>query len=82
MGFKGVRQEEIEEDNISLIDALVLLELAQSKREARQFIENGAILVNGDQEKDLDFVVKKKNALDKAFTIIRRGKKRYGIIKH
>ncbi len=82
MGFKGVRQEAIEEDNILLIDALVLLGLAQSKREARQFIENGAILVNGDQEKDLEFVVKKKNALDKAFTIIRRGKKRYGIIKH
>ena len=81
MAFGGMPQVEVEE-NLPLIDALVLSKAASSKREARQFIENGAVLVNGNQQKDLEFVVSKDNAIGKKYTIIRRGKKNYYLLKH
>ena len=81
MAFGGMPQVEVEE-NLPLIDALVLSKAASSKREARQFIENGAVLVNGTQQKDLEFVVSKDNAIGKKYTIIRRGKKNYYLLKH
>lgn len=34
---------------IKLVDALVLTGLAKSKREARQFIKDGAVRVNGQR---------------------------------
>ncbi len=37
------------ESNISLVDALVQSNLAASKREARQFIADGAVQLNGDK---------------------------------
>ena len=81
MAFGGMPQVEVEE-NLPLIDALVLSKAASSKREARQFIENGAVLVNGTQQKDLEFIVSKENAIGKKYTIIRRGKKNYYLLKH
>ena len=81
MAFGGMPQVEVEE-NLPLIDALVLSKAASSKREARQFIENGAVLVNGTQQKDLEFVVSKDNAIGEKYTIIRRGKKNYYLLKH
>ena len=81
MAFGGMPQVKVEE-NLPLIDALVLSKAASSKREARQFIENGAVLVNGIQQKDLEFVVSKDNAIGKKYTIIRRGKKNYYLLKH
>ena len=81
IAFGGMPQVEVE-DNLLLIDALVLSKAASSKREARQFIENGAVLVNGIQQKDLEFVVSKENAIGNKYTIIRRGKKNYYLLKH
>ena len=43
--FKGLKQEETNED-INIVDALVLVKAAQSKREARDFVNNGATLIN------------------------------------
>lgn len=81
MAFGGMPQVSVEE-NLLLIDALVLSKAASSKREARQFIENGAVLVNGIQQKDLEFIVSKENAIGNKYTIIRRGKKNYYLLKH
>ena len=80
IAFGGMPQVEVE-DNLLLIDALVLSKAASSKREARQFIENGAVLVNGIQQKDLEFVVSKENAIGNKYTIIRRGKKNYYLLE-
>ena len=55
---------------------------AGSKREAREFINNGAVLVNGEQQKSLEFVVSKENAIGNKYTVIRRGKKNYYLLKH
>ena len=81
MGFEGIPTLELTEDT-NLIDALVAVKAASSKREAREFIQNGAVLVNGNQEKSLEYVVSKENAIGNKYTIIRRGKKNYYLIKH
>ena len=81
VGFEGVPQVEINED-LGLIDALVLVKAASSKREARDFIQGGGVLVNGVQEKSLDAVVSKEKAIGSTYTVIRRGKKNYYVIKH
>ena len=81
IAFGGMPEVQVQ-DNTLLIDALVVSKAASSKREARQFIENGAVLVNGIQQKDLEFVVSKENAIGNKYTIIRRGKKNYYLLKH
>lgn len=79
--FNGVPTYRVTE-SISLIDALVNVKAASSKREAREFIQNGATLVNGSQNKDLNFMVSKDDAIGKMYTVIRRGKKNYYLIIH
>lgn len=81
MGFKGLKQIEITED-LNIVDALLLLELASSKREAREFLKNSAIMVNGENQTDFEFVVSKEKALEKTYSVLRRGKKKYAVIKH
>ena len=80
-GFRDVPSIEKAED-VSLIDALVEAKAASSKREARTFIQSGAVSVNGEVVKDLEFVISKTNAIEGKFTILRRGKKNYYLIKH
>ena len=81
MGFEGIPSVEINEDT-NIIDALVMVKAASSKREAREFIQNGAVLINGVQEKSLEFTISKDNALGGKYTIVRRGKKNYYLLKH
>ena len=66
----------------TLVDLLVQAGICSSKREAREFIQNGTISVNGEKVGDLDFVVKKEDALYQKMTVIRRGKKKYYLIRH
>ena len=80
-GFKDVPSFEFSEDK-NLVDALIETNLASSKREAREFVKNNAVAVNGEKQTDLDFVVEKKDAIEGLFTVLRRGKKKYALIKH
>ncbi len=81
-GFKGVPSFTIDE-NISLIDMLVNNGIATSKREAREFISAGSIVVNGDKATDENTLITKEVSIDNTYVIVRRGKKKYyvGIIK-
>lgn len=72
---------DISQDTL-LIDCMVLIGAAKSKREARDLITGGSVLVNGKKMTDLDFIVKKENALHKSLTVIRKGKKYYFVIRH
>ncbi len=81
MVFSELPKIEISED-IALVDALVNLKAASSKREARDFINGGAVLVNGHQKKDVTYMVKKQDAIGKTYTVLRRGKKNYYLIEH
>ena len=68
-----------EEKNI--IDVLVESEACSSKREAREFITNGSITLNGEKITDLEFLINKDIAIDEELVIIRRGKKKYYLLK-
>lgn len=81
IGFKDVPSAEIKED-INIVDALVAVKAAVSKREAREFVKNGAVSINGDVIKDSEFIVSKAQAFGGQFTVLRRGKKNYYLIKH
>jgi len=81
MGFNGLPNETISKP-IGLVDALILIGAASSKREAREFISNGAISVNGDIVKDTNESVSIEKAIEHQFTIVRRGKKNYYLIRH
>lgn len=80
MGFEGVPSITLEQDT-PLIDTLVNLGAAKSKREARDFITGGGVLVNGEQIKSLEYNVTKDNAIGSKYIIIRRGKKNYYLVK-
>ena len=77
--FKGVPTYETEPGK-TLIDILVESHAASSKREAREFINNGAISINGDAVKDENYLIDNSKAIDDKYIAIRRGKKKYYLI--
>lgn len=79
MGFNDLPS--IEGKNQTLVDALIESKLASSKREAREFIKNGAALVNGDKINDETFVLSKDIAIEGKFIVLRRGKKLYALVR-
>ena len=60
-----------------LADALVAAKVCSSKREAREFIGNGAISINGEIVKDATWELTPAAALEGGIVIIRRGKKKF-----
>ena len=60
-----------------LADALVSAKVCSSKREAREFIGNGAISINGEQVKDPAWELTEASALEGGIVILRRGKKKF-----
>lgn len=67
---------------VKLIDLLVQAGVTSSKRQAREDINSGAIYVNGTRRTDLNAMLDEKDRIDDAYTIIRRGKKKYTLIKY
>ena len=65
----------------TLLQGLVEAGLASSNREAREFLKNGAVLVNGDKVNDQNFVLSSENAIEGKFIVLRRGKKLYALVK-
>ena len=62
MGFNDLPS--IEGKGQTLIQGLVEAKLASSNREAREFIKNGAVLINGEKVTDMEFVLDKTNAIE------------------
>lgn len=77
--FKDVPHSEIEKET-NIVDLLIESSIASSKREAREFVTNGSITINGYKITDLDFVVNKTLAIEDKIIIVRRGKKKYFIV--
>ena len=63
--------------DIKLIDLLVDNKIVSSRREAREFLNNSAISINGDKISDENLIINKKVAIDNKYIVIRRGKKNY-----
>ena len=72
----GSLKKEVAE-GINLVDLLVALGAASSKTQARTFVSQGSVLVNGNKETDLAKTFSKGDALFGKYLVVRRGKKNY-----
>lgn len=85
--FKSLSEKELEDaiggfkktkiGDTNIVDLLVECGASSSKREAREFLNNNAISLNGEKISDTELVVSKESALFNKYVIIRRGKKQY-----
>ncbi|GGK05459.1 tyrosine--tRNA ligase 1 [Lentibacillus kapialis] len=80
-GFKDVPTYEVSTESIGLIDLLVNASISSSKRQAREDIKNGAIYINGKRRQDLQHVINEEDRIGDQFTVIRRGKKKYFLVR-
>ena len=67
--------------NEKIIDILVNNNIASSRREAREFLSNNSITVNGEKINDENIIISKDMLLNDKYLIIRKGKKKYYIGK-
>ena len=81
VAFSGVPSVEVAKEDKNIVDLLVEAKISSSKRQAREDVTNGAISVNGEKVKDLEYVIDAKDRMEDAFAIIRRGKKKYHMVK-
>ncbi len=66
---------------MTVVDALIEVKLASSKREAREFVRNGAVSINGEKQTDEGFILNQQIAIENKFIVLRRGKKLYALIR-
>jgi tyrosyl-tRNA synthetase len=69
-------KSDLEGDGLALVDLLPLTTLASSKREARQFLESGAVSVNGDKV-GLDRALVTNDLLHGTTILLKRGRKHW-----
>lgn len=67
-------------ENASIVDLLIETKLAQSKREAREFISSNAIWINDTKVDRLDDVFAKNDTILGKYAILRRGKKKFALL--
>ncbi|MGV3023173.1 tyrosine--tRNA ligase [Streptococcus suis] len=70
------------EDNLNIVELLVTSGIVNSKRQAREDVQNGAISVNGERVQDLDYTLSDSDKIDGELTVIRRGKKKYSVLTY
>ena len=78
--FDEQDMKEVQSD-ISILDMLVTVGAATSKREAREFLASGAISINGEKITDIDLFITKDMFIDNTYIIVKRGKKNYYVGK-
>lgn len=81
-GFKDVPQVELSKDTTNIIDVLIETGIGSSKRQAREDVNNGAIYINGERQQDVNYELTDEDKIEGAFTIIRRGKKKYFMVNY
>lgn len=77
-GMPGVA---LEAANDGLLDVLVAAGLAKSKSEARTFVQGAAVSINGQKIAAADHVILPAERLFGRFTVLRRGKKNYSLVR-
>lgn len=69
-------------DDRNIVELLVASGVVNSKRQAREDVQNGAIYVNGERVQDLDYNLSDSDKIDGELTVIRRGKKKYFVLTY
>ena len=83
VAFAGAPTTALAADDLGqpLVDVLVRVGLAESKRRGRELITTGAIQVNGDRVSAADAVLSSEAVLPGGFVVLRKGKKTFHIAK-
>lgn len=82
-GLRGVPNYQVKvDDNLNIIEMLVTAGVVNSKRQAREDVQNGAIYVNGERIQDLNYTLTDADKLENELTVIRRGKKKYFVLTY
>lgn len=76
-GFRDVPSVDVTAEKANIVQWLVDTKIEPSKRQAREDVTNGAITVNGERIREVEFELDPTAAFDGRFVIVRRGKKRY-----
>lgn len=89
--FKSLKEESIQElfgamevkldEPLILEDLLIKVKAASSKREAREFIKNGAVSINGEKVQESTKLIDSSFTLYGKYIILRRGKKNYYLVR-
>ena len=74
--FKGYKKSTVS-DNVNILDMLVNMGAASSKREAREFVSSNAVSINGAKITDLLYNINNNDFLHGKYIIVKRGKKNY-----
>ena len=69
-------------DDRNIVELLVISGVVNSKRQAREDVQNGAIYVNGERVQDLNYNLADSDKIDGELTVIRRGKKKYFVLTY
>ncbi|MCA9764971.1 MAG: tyrosine--tRNA ligase [Carnobacterium sp.] len=81
-GFKNMPTFEAPKEERNIVEWLVdVVGIEPSRRQAREDIINGALSMNGEKILSVDTLVTPENSFDERFILIRRGKKKYFLIK-
>ncbi|MFC3418423.1 tyrosine--tRNA ligase [Salinicoccus hispanicus] len=80
--FKDVPSASYTDADMNIVKVIVDTGISSSRRQAREDIKNGAIYINGERQQDVDYEIGESDKLDGEFTIIRRGKKKYHVVKY
>ena len=79
MAFKGLDKITINED-MNIVDLLVNTGICSSKREAREFVSNNSISINGEKINNIESIIDSSIAIEDKYLVVRRGKKKYFIV--
>lgn len=80
LALDGLPSSEISAGS-GIVETLVSTELARSNKMAREFIGNGAVSVNGNPVKSVDFSLTADQALGGRFFVLKRGKKLFHLVR-
>ncbi len=77
--FTHIQKYEVDR-GLQMLDFLVAVELATSKRQAREFVEAGSITIAGEKIQDSEFVFDGSNAIGGKYLMVKRGKKKFAFV--
>ena len=78
--FNGYKKIDVSVDT-NVLDLLIEMGIASSKREAREFVSGNAVSINGEKNNNLEYIISENDFLFGEYIIIKRGKKNYYIGK-
>ena len=81
-GFKDVPTAVVSKETTQLVEFIIEAGVSPSKRQAREDINNGAIYLNGERIQDVNHEITTEDKIEDEFTIVRRGKKKYTMVKY